>query len=240
MLPWPGEYTPPTRIPELDGSGGNENNAGSGDGSGNSTEGGQRPNLPEEVIPPVTIPPLDTSDFLDDNETSTISSTPPGTQEDEGSSVSTNQQSNADTTVQTEESDKDKESSALPIVIQVPKIERQAMGGQGSSIGVQNVPDNKEYSMSSPRKSKPDKEARLSKGNEEQFKEKSNGQTATRKVSKLERTKGLPGAAVVIFLGGRITVAAVVGVGTGASGITGTGGAVKLFTALKNFLRHII
>lgn len=55
-LPWPGVYVPPAQIPELDGSGGNENNVGSGDGSGDSNSGGQRPGLPDVEDPAVTPP----------------------------------------------------------------------------------------------------------------------------------------------------------------------------------------
>ena len=66
ILPWPGEYDPPTSIPEPGGSEGNENDAGSNGGSGDSTEGGQRPSLsrkpPKDLdSSPVIEPPSDES-----------------------------------------------------------------------------------------------------------------------------------------------------------------------------------
>lgn len=45
ILAWPDSYDLPLALPKLGGSGGNENNAGSGD-KDDSTETGQRPNLP--------------------------------------------------------------------------------------------------------------------------------------------------------------------------------------------------
>ena len=50
-LNWPGDYEMPPRVPDFKGSGGNENNAGGE--SGDSTEDGQRPNLPDDNKPPV-------------------------------------------------------------------------------------------------------------------------------------------------------------------------------------------
>lgn len=48
ILPWPGSYENLPNLPSIDGgSGGNENNAGSGS-KNDSTEGGQRPNLPQQ------------------------------------------------------------------------------------------------------------------------------------------------------------------------------------------------
>ncbi len=46
ILAWPDSYDLPLELPELTGSGGNDNNAGSC-GSGNSTAGGQRQDLPQ-------------------------------------------------------------------------------------------------------------------------------------------------------------------------------------------------
>lgn len=48
ILPWPDTYDLPLDLPELDGSGGNEDNAGAGN-KGDATENGQRPNLPQET-----------------------------------------------------------------------------------------------------------------------------------------------------------------------------------------------
>lgn len=46
VLTWPDTYKLPPALPEVGGAGGNENNAGS-DNKGDSTEEGQRPNLPQ-------------------------------------------------------------------------------------------------------------------------------------------------------------------------------------------------
>lgn len=48
VLPWPDTYTLPPHLPDVGGNGGNENNAGS-DNKEDSTEDGQRPNLPQET-----------------------------------------------------------------------------------------------------------------------------------------------------------------------------------------------
>lgn len=63
ILPWPGEYNPPSIIPKIDGSGGNENNAGSEDNKDNdsSNNGGQRDDLPGNELPPPDPEP--TPDF---------------------------------------------------------------------------------------------------------------------------------------------------------------------------------
>ena len=53
ILPWPHTYNPPSDLPVIKGTGGNEGNAGAGN-KGDSTEEGQRPNLPG--------PPDDTQD----------------------------------------------------------------------------------------------------------------------------------------------------------------------------------
>ena len=47
VLAWPDSYDLPIRLPELGGAGGNENNAGSGN-KNDSTDEGQRPNLPQK------------------------------------------------------------------------------------------------------------------------------------------------------------------------------------------------
>lgn len=47
VLTWPGTYELPPDLPKVGGAGGNENNAGS-DNKGDSTEEGQRPNLPQK------------------------------------------------------------------------------------------------------------------------------------------------------------------------------------------------
>ena len=47
ILAWPDTYEPPLALPKLDGSGGNEANAGS-DNKNDSTPEGQRPNLPQD------------------------------------------------------------------------------------------------------------------------------------------------------------------------------------------------
>ncbi|MBD5553922.1 MAG: hypothetical protein HDQ95_00865 [Roseburia sp.] len=47
ILAWPDTYDLPTKLPALNGSGGNEGNAGANN-SGDSTAEGQRPNLPQE------------------------------------------------------------------------------------------------------------------------------------------------------------------------------------------------
>ena len=47
VLTWPNTYKLPPALPEVGGAGGNENNAGS-DNKGDSTEEGQRPNLPQK------------------------------------------------------------------------------------------------------------------------------------------------------------------------------------------------
>ena len=48
VLPWPGTYELPPHLPKVGGNGGNDNNAGS-DNKDDSTEEGQRPNLPQET-----------------------------------------------------------------------------------------------------------------------------------------------------------------------------------------------
>lgn len=45
VLPWPATYDAPVKLPDMGGSGGNYNNAGT-DNKNDSTESGQRPNLP--------------------------------------------------------------------------------------------------------------------------------------------------------------------------------------------------
>ncbi len=59
LLPWPYEYDLPIKVPELSGSGGNENNAGSGDNKekDSSNNGGQRPDLPGNELPPLVSSP---------------------------------------------------------------------------------------------------------------------------------------------------------------------------------------
>ncbi len=49
ILPWPNTYDLPLELPKLDGSGGNEDNAGA-DNKGDATEEGQRPNLPQDTV----------------------------------------------------------------------------------------------------------------------------------------------------------------------------------------------
>lgn len=51
ILPWPDTYEPPLALPKLDGSGGNEANAGAGN-KNDSTPEGQRPNLPQDSDDP--------------------------------------------------------------------------------------------------------------------------------------------------------------------------------------------
>ena len=53
ILPWPSSYEVPLHLPKLDGSGGNQGNAGDGN-KGDGTEEGQRPYLPQE--PSLTAP----------------------------------------------------------------------------------------------------------------------------------------------------------------------------------------
>lgn len=62
VLPWPHQYDLPPNLPDVGGSGGNENNAGS-DNKGDSTGEGQRPGLPqptqsrpEELLPASPLP----------------------------------------------------------------------------------------------------------------------------------------------------------------------------------------
>lgn len=55
ILPWPDTYDPPLDLPELGGSGGNEDNAGA-DNKGDSTDEGQRPNLPQDTDGKDTVP----------------------------------------------------------------------------------------------------------------------------------------------------------------------------------------
>ena len=48
ILSWPGSYDPPLQLPVMGGSGGNEGNAGA-DNKSDSTEEGQRPELPQQM-----------------------------------------------------------------------------------------------------------------------------------------------------------------------------------------------
>lgn len=60
---WPVEYEMPPHIPDFNGSGGNENNVGGGDGGpdgDSSTSGGQRPDLPDNRKPRPTPSPIPT------------------------------------------------------------------------------------------------------------------------------------------------------------------------------------
>ena len=81
ILAWPDTYELPAKLPELNGSGGNECNAGS-DNKNDSTPEGQRPGLPQDPEDDQdnseTQPPLDTEDDQDNSETQ-----PPWNSEDE-------------------------------------------------------------------------------------------------------------------------------------------------------------
>ena len=65
ILTWPDTYELPSRLPELGGAGGNHNNAGAGNND-DSTESGQRPNLPHspENKPQATTAPDDTENNI--------------------------------------------------------------------------------------------------------------------------------------------------------------------------------
>lgn len=58
ILSWPDTYELPLALPKMGGAGGNENNAGAND-KGDSTQGGQRPVLPEETKDEKTAEPED-------------------------------------------------------------------------------------------------------------------------------------------------------------------------------------
>lgn len=66
ILPWPDTYELPVKLPDMGGSGGNHNNAGT-DNKGDSTESGQRPNLPHptENKPQTTTTPDNTNNNTD-------------------------------------------------------------------------------------------------------------------------------------------------------------------------------
>ncbi len=67
VLTWPDTYELPLDLPEVGGAGGNENNAGS-DNKGDSTEEGQRPNLPQKPEEKPKSKPSDSAQTPDDNQ----------------------------------------------------------------------------------------------------------------------------------------------------------------------------
>lgn len=72
VLTWPDTYQLPPDLPEVGGAGGNENNAGS-DNKGDSTEEGQRPNLPQNQEENLQSKPSDSTQTPDDNQDSSSS-----------------------------------------------------------------------------------------------------------------------------------------------------------------------
>lgn len=67
VLTWPGTYELPLDLPEVGGTGGNENNAGS-DNKGDSTEEGRRPNLPQKPEENLKSKPSDSAQTPDENQ----------------------------------------------------------------------------------------------------------------------------------------------------------------------------
>ncbi|MDE6738585.1 MAG: hypothetical protein K2K07_05795 [Lachnospiraceae bacterium] len=76
VLTWPDTYELPPDLPEVGGAGGNENNAGS-DNKDDSTEEGQRPNLPQKPEENSTSKPSDSAQTPNENQDS---SSPDSTQ----------------------------------------------------------------------------------------------------------------------------------------------------------------
>lgn len=239
VLPWPGDYTPPAGIPEPGGSEGNEGNAGSGDGSGDSAEGGQRPDLPGDGAPPVTVPPPGTSNPPDG------SGTPPSTPDPPESAVPSLPDGNATTSPPTDWAENG-ESTVSPKPPDNPNTllptEEAGKDTPPTENQLPTKPGNKETPASTPTEPEVDKAAKLPVWNEvkpqEQTQEQSDVQADTRQTSNAEKTGGLPVAAAVLLLGGGITAVAVVGAGSAAGGVAGTSAMSKLLTALKNFFRR--
>lgn len=73
VLAWPDTYELPPDLPEVGGAGGNENNAGS-DNRDDSTEEGQRPNLPHNPEENGEVPPSDSTQTPDVNQDAPLSS----------------------------------------------------------------------------------------------------------------------------------------------------------------------
>lgn len=73
VLAWPDTYELPPDLPEVGGAGGNENNAGS-DNRDDSTEEGQRPNLPHNPEENEGVPPSDSTQMPDVNQDAPLSS----------------------------------------------------------------------------------------------------------------------------------------------------------------------
>ena len=67
VLPWPDTYELPPNLPKVGGAGGNESNAGS-DNKGDSTEEGQRPNLPKRQEEKPESKPSDSAQTPDENQ----------------------------------------------------------------------------------------------------------------------------------------------------------------------------
>lgn len=73
VLAWPDTYELPPNLPKVGGAGGNENNAGS-DNRDDSTEEGQRPNLPQNPEENEGVPPSDSTQMPDVNQDAPLSS----------------------------------------------------------------------------------------------------------------------------------------------------------------------
>lgn len=73
VLAWPDTYELPPNLPKVGGAGGNENNAGS-DNRDDSTEEGQRPNLPHNPEENEGVPPSDSTQMPDVNQDAPLSS----------------------------------------------------------------------------------------------------------------------------------------------------------------------
>lgn len=88
VLTWPSTYELPLNLPEVGGAGGNENNAGS-DNKGDSTEEGQRPNLPQRPEENSKSKPSDSAQTPNEN---LDSPSPDSTQAPDSSQTPTEQQ----------------------------------------------------------------------------------------------------------------------------------------------------
>lgn len=99
VLPWPDTYELPPTLPKVGGAGGNESNAGS-DNKGDSTEEGQRPNLPkkQEEKPDSTQTTDDNQDMSsqDSSRTNKKQNTLPGSIADNGNQQNPGNESTSD------------------------------------------------------------------------------------------------------------------------------------------------
>ena len=114
VLTWPGTYELPPDLPEVGGAGGNENNAGS-DNKDDSTEEGQRPNLPQQPDEKPKSKPSDSTQTPGENQdTSSPNSTQAPEEKQDASSPDPTQASKEPKESLTDSSRTNKKQNTLP------------------------------------------------------------------------------------------------------------------------------